>query len=130
MFLTGNEKQTLTRIFLLLELILEPLVADVTDVALDLPLAAGVLFGHDVIPGTAVEVVHDVVELQLLQAQLRWPTRLTDILGRTKYDRTLKLTVMGNTSNQCSEAKIQFITSVKDLGTTSLWGEGAAHDPR
>ena len=95
MFLTGNEKQTLTRIFLLLELILEPLVADVTDVALDLPLAAGVLFGHDVIPGTAVEVVHDVVELQLLQAQLRWPTRLTDILGRINCVSTLKPTVMG-----------------------------------
>jgi hypothetical protein len=64
--------------------IFEPLVADVADVALDFALAVGILLRHDVVPGSAVQEVDDVVKLQLVQGQLCRTPRFTDILGKTK----------------------------------------------
>ncbi len=55
-----------TWIFFLFEMILEPFVANVADVALDFAQKGGIFFRDDVVPGTAVEVVDDVVQLQLL----------------------------------------------------------------
>jgi hypothetical protein len=64
--------------------IFEPLVADVADVALDLALAVGILLRHDVVPGTAVQEVDDVVKLQLVQGQLCRTPRFADILEKRK----------------------------------------------
>ncbi len=67
-------------------MIFEPLVADVADVALDLALAFGILFRHDVIPGAAVQEVDDVVKLQFVQGQLGRTPRFTDILEKRKRE--------------------------------------------
>jgi hypothetical protein len=66
--------------------IFEPLVANVADVALDLSLAFGILFRHDVIPGAAVQEVDDIVKLQLVQGQLGRTPRFTDILEKRKRE--------------------------------------------
>jgi len=63
-------------------MILEPLVANVANVALDLAQEGRIFFWHDVVPSAAIEIVNDVVQLQLFQSQFGRPIWLTDILKR------------------------------------------------
>jgi len=74
-----------TRVFFFLRVILEPLVADVADVTLDLPFTARGLLRHDVVPDPAVQVVDDVVKLHLVQGYLGGFAGLTNILKTRIY---------------------------------------------
>ena len=71
-------------------MILEPLVADIADIALYFTLARRVLLRNNAVPRTPVQVVDHVVQLQLVQGQLSWTTGLTQIL-ENKFVKVVKI---------------------------------------
>ena len=71
-------------------MILEPLVADIADIALYFTLARRVLLRNNAVPRAPVQVVDHVVQLQLVQGQLSWTTGLTQIL-ENKFVKVVKI---------------------------------------
>ena len=71
-------------------MILEPLVADIADIALYFALTRRVLLRNNAVPRAPVQVVDHVVQLQLVQGQLSWTTGLTQIL-ENKFVKVVKI---------------------------------------